>query len=353
MLGFNVLGSHSEPVIGPNIPRSQDPKIGHFNGALVTVGIPRRSRTVAIVLPTHNRSHLVGRAIKSVLAQTHTAWELLVVDDGSTDSTRDVIAGFHDPRIRYLRNEQPSGPSGARNTGILAAPPSDFLAFLDDDDEWLPRKLELQLDVFETSPVPLAAVGCGRIEYSGGEPEIHVPQYRGEVFEHLLARRARGYGAQLIVVRRQPGVKDLLFDTDLRCLEDLDYSMRLARLAQFDYVPEPLARLYRDYGGTHAWNAEAAIRGYEQLERKHERELDSRPSVRSYYYVCMAHNLAKLRRMRECRQRLRQALPGSRERLRLFSWYAAALIGTVAVRAVARFLPIRPPKESPAPPRAN
>ncbi len=308
---------------------------------------PSGPETVSIVVPTHNRAHLLGRAVRSVLAQTHQDWELIVVDDGSEDDTQAVLAGFRDPRIRSLRNDPALGVSRARNAGILAARPSGYLAFLDDDDEWLPRKLELQLATFRSSPVPLSAVGCGRIDCGPTSSEIFLPHYRGEVFEHLLARRARGYGAQLILVKRWPGQEDVLFDADLPCLEDADYSMRLALRGPFDFVAEPLVKIYRNDGGPHVWNPEAAILGYERLAHKYQEELVSRPDVKSYYEVCMARDLASLGRLKECRSRLREAFGTSDRRARLLSWYAASLVaGSVGVRFSARLLPILPPEAS-------
>ncbi len=301
------------------------------------------SETVTVVMPTHNRAHLVSRAIESVLAQSHAAFSLIVVDDGSKDDTREVVARFREPRIRHVHRETAGGPAEARNTGIRAAGPSGFLAFLDDDDEWLPRKLELQLAVFRASPVPLAAVGCGRTHCYENREEIQLPEYRGDVFEDLLARRARGYAAQHIVVRRTPGQEDLLFDLALPPLEDLDYSIRTALRGPFDFVAEPLVRIYNDYEGPHVWNTEAAVRGYEQLGLKYARELDSRPWIRSYYDVCMARDLALLGRLAECRERLKRARDGGSSG-RLAAWYAASLLGARGLKAAARLLPIAPPR---------
>jgi len=302
---------------------------------------------VSVVMPTHNRADLVGRAIKSVLAQTHPDFELIVVDDGSRDDTRGAVARHQDPRVRYVRNEKPTGPAGARNAGIRAAGSGAFLAFLDDDDEWLPRKLELQLEVFRRSPIPLAAVGCGRFDQVDGgyaPPEVYLPEYRGDLFEHLLARRARGFGAQQIMVRRTDETKDLLFDLDLPPLEDLDFSMQLALRGPFDFVPEPLVRIYRDPARPHVWNSEAAVRGYEGLARKYALELRTRPWIRSYYQVCIARDLAALGRMPECRLRLQAAREGSPHGARLSAWFAASFLGRRGVRLASQVLPIHAPR---------
>ena len=98
---------------------------------------------VSIILPTYNRSEFIGKAIESVLAQTYGNWECVIVDDGSTDNTGEVLSAYGDPRFVCLRQEN-QGVSGARNTGLNACG-GGVIALLDSDDEWLPTKLETQL----------------------------------------------------------------------------------------------------------------------------------------------------------------------------------------------------------------
>ena len=107
------------------------------------------SITVSAVIPAYNAGKYVGRAIESVLAQTRKADEIIVVDDGSTDDTAEVVERFGDA-VRFIRQEN-AGASFARNTGIEAAT-SDWIAFLDADDEWLPNKLKLQTEHLERNP---------------------------------------------------------------------------------------------------------------------------------------------------------------------------------------------------------
>ena len=105
--------------------------------------------SVSVVIPTRNRAHLVARAVKSALANIGRDDEIIVVDDGSTDSTAAVLAGFGDP-VRYVK--VPHGGAGAaRNTGIRLAQ-KDLVAFLDSDDEWLPGKLDLNRGVLGAWP---------------------------------------------------------------------------------------------------------------------------------------------------------------------------------------------------------
>ena len=123
------------------------------------------SDQVSVIIPTYNRAHCIDRAIRSVLAQTHTDWELIIVDDGSTDHTREVLAGFGE-KIRVILQSN-AGPSAARNAGARAAR-GKFLAFLDSDDEWLPEKLALQLPLMAGDGVILSATNWrGKNDPSG------------------------------------------------------------------------------------------------------------------------------------------------------------------------------------------
>jgi glycosyltransferase involved in cell wall biosynthesis len=104
---------------------------------------------VSVIVPTYNRADTIKRAIASVQAQTFQDWELIVVDDGSTDDTSSVIAGL-DPRMVVIRQEN-QGISGARNTGLMSST-GQYIAFLDSDDEWLPHHLELCIAFLRAFP---------------------------------------------------------------------------------------------------------------------------------------------------------------------------------------------------------
>src|SRR5215510_618603 len=104
---------------------------------------------VSVIMPTFNRADTIKRAIRSVQAQTFTDWELIVVDDGSTDNTVALIEGC-DPRLKLIRQEN-QGTAGARNAGLHASAGS-YIAFLDSDDEWLPHHLELCVGFLEALP---------------------------------------------------------------------------------------------------------------------------------------------------------------------------------------------------------
>ena len=106
------------------------------------------SDLVSIVMPSYNTEAYISDSINSILAQTHTDWELIIVDDCSTDHTEEIVAGFCDPRIRFIKNETNSGAAISRNRALREAK-GKWVAFLDSDDIWLPEKLERQLSLAE------------------------------------------------------------------------------------------------------------------------------------------------------------------------------------------------------------
>lgn len=103
---------------------------------------------VSIIMPTYNCSQFIRESIDSVLAQTYTNWELLIVDDCSIDNTEEIVAMYKDPRIRYMRNEQNFGAALTRNKALREAK-GRYVAFLDSDDLWLPEKLKKQIAFME------------------------------------------------------------------------------------------------------------------------------------------------------------------------------------------------------------
>ena len=125
---------------------------------------------VSVVIPTWNRAGLIVRAINSVLSQTYSNWELIIVDDGSTDNTDEVVKKFqeNDTRIRFIKHEKNSGGNSVpKNIGIKNAA-GEYIAFLDSDDEYLPEKMEKQINLFNKSEIKnLGFVGCNNFRING------------------------------------------------------------------------------------------------------------------------------------------------------------------------------------------
>ena len=143
---------------------------------------------VSIIIPTYNRVDLLPRAINSVLNQTFQDFELIVVDDGSTDNTKQVVEEFQkkDKRIKYIWQENSGAPAKPRNTGIKNSQ-GEYIALLDHDDEWLPEKLEKQLEIFEKNrQTNLGFVGCNALIVKEDKiQEYKTPKYKNILLEIL------------------------------------------------------------------------------------------------------------------------------------------------------------------------
>ena len=196
--------------------------------------------TVSVVIPTHNRATLLRRAIDSVLNQTWEDIEILVIDDASTDTTESVIEDYNDSRITYLRHEENRGGSAARNTGIEAAT-GRFVAFLDDDDEWKPGKLTVQLDAYDRADADVGVVytGIENVNSEGRTNAVKTPRTEGDVTKELLLDNFIGSFSALLVERaivEQVGPLNERFPS----WQDWEYYIRLSRETTFAAVPEPL-----------------------------------------------------------------------------------------------------------------
>jgi glycosyltransferase involved in cell wall biosynthesis len=253
---------------------------------------------VTVVVTTHNRAELVPRAIKSVLDQTFGDYELIVVDDCSTDGTEAVVGEFHDSRVRYIRHAAQRGLSAARNSGVRAGK-GRYLAFLDDDDEWLPSKLEKQIGLLEGSPDDVAMVYCW-LEYWGEQGVVRVrkPNLRGNVFPYVLTSQPLGNGSTLLV--RRSVVDDVgEFDENLFRGIDGDFIRRVCSRYKVDYVREELVRVHLEHGHSRisdmdSAGIENAIRGEMAKLEKFRDVLDDYPRQTSTIHAKIGRHYAAL-----------------------------------------------------------
>jgi glycosyltransferase involved in cell wall biosynthesis len=201
---------------------------------------------VSVVIVTYNKEATVGAAIESAARQTYRDLEILVVDDGSTDRTGERVRAFGD-RVRYLY-KQNGGTGSARNLGIAQAR-GEYVAFLDGDDLWLPRKLEIQMAAFDREP---GIVGVQCSAYCVND-DLEVTEQRAcdptqdSLLDFLLFHNLPAFSSAIVV--RRDCIRELGgFGTDLVILSDWDMACRLARVGTLRSVPAFLV-LYRHYTG--------------------------------------------------------------------------------------------------------
>jgi len=219
---------------------------------------------ISVILPTFNRSNMIVRSICSVLNQTYKDFELIIVDDGSTDCTQDMVSRIKDSRIRYIRHEKNKGAAAARNTGIKAAQ-CDLIAFQDSDDEWVPEKLEKQIKAILALPDDFGVI------YSAfwrlGKQKIYIPRKNilmkeGWMYKQLLYGNIVGMPVSLIKKECFNVVGG--FSENLRALEDWELFLRISKFFKFKYIDEPLVLSYETEGSV-SKNVLAHAEAYEYI----------------------------------------------------------------------------------------
>lgn len=209
--------------------------------------------TVSIITPTYNRAGMLKEAIESVLAQTYQDWEHLIVDDGSTDGTMGLVTRYagQDPRIRYVRRRN-GGLPAARNTGLLAAR-GEYVAFLDDDDRFLPKKLERQLSMLRQRPELGFVYAPVWVHYDDRSERMPIiPDRFATTFAELIERSAIQVCS--VLVRRTALDAVGGFNERYRGCADYDLWLRLAARFPFDYTPEPVG-IYHRHSNNMSMNA--------------------------------------------------------------------------------------------------
>jgi len=237
-----------------------------------------RNNKVSIIIPTYNRSSYLRRAVESVLNQDHTNLEVIIVDDGSTDDTEEMISSLDDERIVYLPNEKNMGANASRNRGLRNVD-GDYVGFLDDDDYYKDvEKLTKQLSLFEKDPT-LAFVGCGYYDISIGEDRY--PSMRGEVADELLLSFSN-VETSTILIRGDIVDRVGFFDETLPSEQNHDFFYRIAKQGSFDYVDEVM--VFKDAPPTQiSRNPEKKVRGYVHFHRKHFEDIKKLPLKKRFF----------------------------------------------------------------------
>ena len=246
-----------------------------------------KNPTVSVIIPTYNRAHLIGRAIRSVLNQTYQDFEIIVVDDGSTDNTEEVVKGFNDGRIRYIRHDENRGGAAARNTGIRAAK-GEYIAFQDDDDEWLPGKLEKQIKALEGAPPEVGVVYTDFRRFDERSTNelkpTKVMQVSGDIHGDLLEDNF--IGTPTVLVRRGCFDKVGMFDEELPRFQDWELWIRISKYYHFKHIREALVNSYEIPGGISS-NAQARAIARELILKKHFEDIrrNRKPLAKHLYDI--------------------------------------------------------------------
>ena len=252
------------------------------------------SQLATVIIPTYNRAHLICDALDSVAAQTYRPIEIIVVDDGSTDQTREEVTRWMEmnqsPDLTFKLLEQANkGKCAARNTGYAKAN-GEFVAFLDSDDVCLPERIEKQIDVLNRRP-EFGAVYCGLIEVDlqDGSRRIQAHEFpQGWLFEQLLVRDVTNPTSTYLF--RHSAIETVgALCPEIDGRTDWEMALRLARRYPIGVVREPLVELRAHSGPRTATNRQNEIDGYRYIRRRYQDEIAALPLrrrmvARSSYY---------------------------------------------------------------------
>lgn len=290
----------------------------------------RRPGRVSVVLPTYNRADVLERSVESVLGQTFQEYELLIVDDASTDETDAVVDGFDDDRIRYIKHDENRGAAAARNTGIREAG-GEIIAFQDSDDVWHERKLEKQVATLEDRPEDVGVVYTGaRREFDDSEtyiPGDGVEPKEGDIEKSLLSFNF--VTTQAAAVRQECFETVGTLDEKLPALVDWELWIRISEFYEFAYVDEPLVTAYLREDSI-SNDAEALVDARERIVERHCDRFDTETLARQRFWV--GNGAMKLGDTNRGRRNLLRAFTTD-PRLLYLGAFAISLLGSAVYRS--------------------
>jgi len=286
---------------------------------------------VSVILPTYNRAHIVSKSLQSVLAQTYRNFEVIVIDDGSTDNTKEIIINIahKDPRVKYFRNNENKGPAGARNVGINLAK-GELIAFIDDDVEWFPYKLEKQVNLLQTLPEDYAVVYSGLYKIFGYKKIYFSPRdvysKEGNVFNFFFKGM---FGDPPSMLVRKSALFDVgLFDEKLPISEDRELAFRLSKKYKFEVIDEPLYISYDTPNSASKQEGAVLARTLLYILEKHIDDFKKDKKALTHLYFLCGKNYILDNQKRLGLKYLKSALKNNPFRIKFLIAFVIALLGT-------------------------
>ena len=262
---------------------------------------------ISAIITTFNRERFLEAAIRSVASQTCRDVELLVLDNSSSDGTEALVERLREPRLRYVRHP-PLTIAAARNLGLGMAQ-GEFVAFLDDDDEWLPTKLERAIAAFRGARADVALVYSGFtwVDERGVAMGTHRPRLRGRVLTALLQQRDPFTGSASNPMIRAAALRALGgFNEALATSEDWELYLRLAERYEVEFVPEALVRIRAHRHARLGDRIDDARKVEELVLARYGPRMNA--PLRSLYLRKIGGKLCRTGALREGRSRIGQAI---------------------------------------------
>lgn len=267
---------------------------------------------VSVIIPVYNRARLVKRAVKSVLDQTCQDFEVLVVDDCSTDDTAEVVGALDDSRVRVVRNSTNAGVAFSRNRGIGLAR-GRFISLLDSDDYYQPAFLERSVARMQESDQRVGFIWTGIRVVDDDGKEMYTstwkPPVDGDPYRQFLRSLKIGTGCGLTF--KAEALRQVRFDPALRAAEDTEFFLRLARQYRFDYIDEPLIVITKHRGERVTRDVRNTFRTYLSIFRTHRDAICREADVRIKFFEKIMTLAYRCGRRRVGRRFFRALLPGA------------------------------------------
>lgn len=225
-------------------------------------------RTVSAVIPAYNREKTIRRCIDSVLQQTYEVSEIIVVDDGSTDRTLEILANEYKEKVKVIKQPH-KGAQAARNAGIRAAE-GEYIAFLDSDDEWTEKRIELQMQVLAEKPDAVVC-GNGYVVQNGRKKIWRMLGHSGYVYKMILVSPFALF--QAIITKKENLLKIGLLDENVPSYQEWDTAIMLSKVCEFVFLDRPLFIYYLHNGETISKDKKRDIDGWEYVCQKHRYEI--------------------------------------------------------------------------------
>jgi glycosyltransferase involved in cell wall biosynthesis len=263
---------------------------------------------VSVLIPTRNRARLMREAIVSVLAQTFQDFEIIIIDDASEDDTQAVISSLSDVRIRYFRHATNRGEAASRNAGVAHAG-GEYIAFLDDDDTWLPEKLAMQVELLDRCPARIGGVytAYDRVDIKTGAIISTVPaEKRGNIYGELRAQNWVGCPSA-VMVRRECFDKVGRFDEQIKFGVDYDMWIRISRFYDFEVLNLPLVH-YAVHSDRLSADTGTILRGKEDQLAKYADYFAADRRSYGRYFLSLGVLYCYNRKLVEGRAALRRAI---------------------------------------------
>jgi glycosyltransferase involved in cell wall biosynthesis len=291
---------------------------------------------ISVIAPTKNRNNYLSLAIRSVLSQTYPDFEVILID--ASGDAAEIVRRFNDNRIRYIFSENDRGVSAARNIGIRLAQ-GEYIAFLDDDDVWLPSKLQKQLEFIEKNPA-VALVYCGIwIINSFGKTIGFILPYKGQVYPEILKWNCIG-GCSRVLIRKSNLNEIGLFDEDLTVGEDQDLWLRMSKHYSFGYLNELLSE-YRVHKNRLSTDSKKSLEAAKLMYKKNLKELDCIPNgfkINALWHYKLGVLYCDSGDTKNAKREFKAAIRSDPTCLRYFGGLLSSLLGSTAFSVVHKFI---------------